>query len=55
VYDILGQEVKVLVNEKQKSGSYKINFDGSGLSSGTYFYQITVDGLPETKKMVLVK
>jgi hypothetical protein len=55
VFDVLGQEVKVLVDEKQRSGIYKINFDGSGLSSGTYFYQITVAGVPEAKKMVLVR
>jgi hypothetical protein len=55
VFDILGREVKVLVNEKKDSGNYMINFEGNGLASGTYFYQITVDGIPETKKMILVK
>lgn len=55
LYDVLGQEVKTLVDDKKGIGSYKIEFDGSGLSSGTYFYQITLDGLADTKKMVLIK
>ncbi len=55
LYDVLGQDVKTLVDDKKGIGTYKIEFDGSGLSSGTYFYQIILDGLADTKKMVLIK
>lgn len=56
VYDILGNEVATLVNEKKNAGSYKAEFSGSNLSSGIYFYNITVDGRTSlSKKMLLVK
>lgn len=56
VFDILGKEVTVLVNEKQSHGTYETTFDGSGLPSGVYFYSLYADGnLIETKKMVLIK
>ncbi|MBK8980794.1 MAG: T9SS type A sorting domain-containing protein [Ignavibacteria bacterium] len=56
VYDILGNEIKTLVNTKQGSGSYKVKFDGSGLPSGVYFYSLFIDGdRVDTKKMVLVR
>ena len=55
VYDILGQEVAQLVNEKLKPGTYEVTFDGSNYSSGVYFYQLTADGYSETKSMVLLK
>ena len=56
VYDILGNEVATLVNEKKNAGSYKAEFNGSNLSSGIYFYNITVDGRTSlSKKMLLIK
>jgi len=60
VFDITGREVKVLANEKMNTGSYEINFNGTGISSGVYFYRLDVtgkDGLSfsDTKKMILVK
>lgn len=55
VYDILGREVKELVNEQKTSGTYSVEFDGSKLSSGVYFYSITAGRFSETKKMVLTK
>lgn len=55
IYDILGKEISKLVNEKQPTGKYKINVNASGLSSGTYFYSLVVDGLADTKKMILIK
>jgi hypothetical protein len=42
VYDVLGREVAVLVNEKKTAGSYEVKFDGSALPSGMYFYRIQV-------------
>jgi glycosidase len=55
VYDILGREIKTLVNEFKQTGNYKVNFDASSISSGIYFYQLKADKFIETKKMVLVK
>ncbi len=55
VYDILGNEVFVLVNEKQNAGSYEVGFDGSNLSSGVYFYRLQTSNFSETKKMTLIK
>jgi len=55
VYDILGNEVQTLVNEAFKPGEYRITFDGSNLSSGTYYYKLTAGNFSETKKMLLIK
>ena len=56
VYDILGREIKVIVNQRQSPGIYKTNFSGVNLSSGIYFCMLFVDdNLIDKKKMVLVK
>ncbi len=55
VYDVLGNEIKTLVNEKQNSGSYKIGFDGSNLPSGIYFYKFISGSFSDTKRMILLK
>jgi hypothetical protein len=63
IYDVLGNEVAVLVNEEKSSGSYEINFDASKLSSGVYYYQLRAgdpstssgQSFVETKKMVLIR
>lgn len=55
VFDILGREVSVLVNEVKDAGSYEMSFDASKLSSGVYFYSIRSGSFTETKKMLLVK
>jgi hypothetical protein len=55
VYDILGKEVAVLVNETLNNGAYSVKFDASNLSSGTYVYRLTVNGNQLTKKMLLMK
>jgi len=56
VYDVLGKEAAVLVNEKQTAGKYRVTWDGSAYSSGIYFYKLVVDGnIIDTKKMVLIK
>jgi|GEM_PF-1520343 len=61
VYDILGKEVRTLVNDYKQSGVYNINFNGNNLPSGVYFYRIGVGTQNETgnyfeiKKMVLIK
>lgn len=55
VYDILGKEVVTLVNEKLSPGNYKVQFDGSNLSSGVYLFRIESGDFVETKRMLLVK
>jgi hypothetical protein len=55
VYNLLGQEVTTLVDEVLNPGVYKINFDGSKLASGLYFYRITANNFTLTKKMMFVK
>jgi photosystem II stability/assembly factor-like uncharacterized protein len=55
VYDILGREVRTLVNEELKAGSYETTFDASGLASGIFFYRLVVGGFTETKKLMLLR
>ncbi|MCX6158608.1 MAG: YCF48-related protein [Ignavibacteriae bacterium] len=55
VYDILGKEISVLVNEKIGVGNYEVSFDGSNNPSGVYLYKLEVNGISETKRMLLVK
>ena len=55
VYDVLGNEVALLVNEQKSAGSYEVEFSASGLSSGIYFYKIQSGSFVETKKMLLLK
>ena len=55
VYDILGRKVITLVNQNQQPGEYEVNFNGSGLASGTYIYRLQIGDNIETKKMILLK
>lgn len=55
VYDILGREVATLVNENKQAGTYEVNFDGSNLNSGVYFYSLITGSFSDTKRMLLVK
>jgi hypothetical protein len=55
IYDMLGNEVATLVNSELTSGSHSINFNASKLASGTYVYQLNVNGTRITNKMVLLK
>ncbi|MGH2574123.1 MAG: T9SS type A sorting domain-containing protein, partial [Ignavibacteria bacterium] len=55
VFDILGREVAVLVNEELKAGTYEVYFDGTNFTSGVYFYRLEAGDYTETRKMVLVK
>jgi hypothetical protein len=55
IYDILGREVAVLVNEFQKAGTYEKFFSAEKFSSGLYIYKITSGGFSEEKKMLLLK
>jgi hypothetical protein len=55
VYDILGRELMVLVNERKGPGRYETQWDASGLPSGVYLYQIVAGDYRSTRKMVLMK
>jgi hypothetical protein len=55
VFNSLGQEVAVLVDQRLSAGSYEYKFDAGGLSSGIYFYKLQSENFSETKKMLLVK
>ncbi len=55
VYDVQGREVQTLVNERMGAGVYETTFDGAGLNSGVYFYQMRVGDYAETKRMILIK
>ena len=57
VYDVLGNEVAALVNEKQNPGSYNCQFSTVNyqLSSGIYFYKLETGEFKETKSMILLK
>jgi len=55
VYNILGQKVKELVNQIKAPGVYEVNFDGSQLSSGIYFYRLQAGGNIATKKLIIAK
>ncbi|UCH66860.1 MAG: T9SS type A sorting domain-containing protein [Ignavibacterium sp.] len=55
VYDVLGNLVTTLVNENKFEGNYEVDFDGSNLSAGAYFYRLQSGSQVETKKMILLK
>jgi hypothetical protein len=55
IYNVLGQEVRALVNEQQAPGTYRVSFDARGLASGLYFYRITAGSFVDIKKMMLLK
>ena len=55
VYDLLGKEVKTLVNELKPAGRYSVVFDGSNLSSGVYFYELEAGKFRDIKRMILIK
>ena len=55
VFDHLGREIEKPVSGNLDAGTYSLNFDASGLASGTYYYRINTGEFSETKKMILVK
>ena len=55
VFDILGREIAKLVNEEQHSGNYIVDFSGSNLASGVYFYRLEVNDFVDVKRMVIIK
>jgi len=55
VYDLLGREVGVLVNEVKAPGEYSIKWDATGFASGVYFYRLTAGSYVESRKMILMR
>lgn len=55
VFDVAGREVATLISQSMDVGNYGVPFDASGLTSGIYYYRMTLDGQATTKKMLLVK
>jgi subtilisin-like proprotein convertase family protein len=55
IYDVLGREVRTLVNEVKTPGSYSVDFNASELSTGVYFYRLETNGFSDIKKLMLIK
>ena len=55
VFDVLGNEVATIVSDEKPAGEYEVEFSGSELTSGIYFYQLKTEIFVETKKMLLLK
>lgn len=55
IYDILGNEIRTLVNEYQQSGTYSVQFNGTALSSGIYIYRLEAGKFISVKKLTLLK
>jgi hypothetical protein len=55
VYDVLGNEVAVLVNEYKVTGNYSVKFDAQNLASGIYFYKLSIGNREVVKKMILMR
>jgi hypothetical protein len=55
IYDVLGSEIKILVNEEQSAGPHNISFDASKLSSGVYYYRLEAGNYSQVHKMVYLK
>ena len=55
VYDVLGREVSVLMNERREVGVHEVRFDGSNLASGVYFYRIQAGSFIQSKKLLLLR
>ncbi len=55
IFNIIGEEVAVLVNKEKSSGMYEIDFNAASIPSGVYFYQLKAADFIQTKKMILIK
>jgi len=55
VYDVMGREIEMLVNERHAAGSYEAVWDGTRFASGVYFYRLTAEGYSETRNMMLIR
>ena len=55
VYNLVGQEISMLVNEKQSAGNYEVEFDASELTTGVYLYKLQINGFTSVKRMTVLK
>lgn len=55
VFDIMGREISVLINETLEPGNYQVTFNAENLSSGIYYYRLSAGNFSETRKMILIK
>ncbi|MBK9332308.1 MAG: T9SS type A sorting domain-containing protein [Ignavibacteria bacterium] len=55
VFDISGKEIATLINESKPAGNYSVEFDGTDLPSGVYYYSLAIGDYKETKSMILIK
>lgn len=55
VFNLVGQEIGVLVNEKQSAGNYEVEFNASELTSGIYLYKLQINGYTSVKRMTVIK
>ena len=55
VFNSKGNLVKSLLNERKNAGEYSVDFNGSGFSSGVYYYKLEVNGISDTKRMLMIK
>jgi len=55
VFDVNGRIVNILLNNYQSYGTYRVDFDGSNLSSGVYMYRIETPYFSDTKKLIILK
>jgi hypothetical protein len=55
IYNIMGEEIKTLVEGYKEAGIYTINFNAEDLASGMYLYRLRANGFTETKKMLFMK
>jgi len=55
IFDLIGREVAVLVNEQKPAGRYSVTWDARNVSSGIYFYKLTAGSYKEVKKMIVIK
>ncbi|MCH9030024.1 MAG: T9SS type A sorting domain-containing protein [Bacteroidetes bacterium] len=55
IYDVLGSEIATLVNEEKSVGSYEVEWNASGFTSGVYFYELKVNRFYSVKKMILLR
>lgn len=55
VFNSIGEEVSTLINDKKEAGSYVVNFDATGFTSGIYYYKLQADNFVQTRKMILLR
>jgi hypothetical protein len=55
VYDMLGREIAVIVNDYLEAGEHTVQFNSGDLSSGIYIYELNANGVKDIKKMILIK